>query len=109
MGKLTKSQKMIVAAMFARTNMGQPPPSVEDVAQLFASNNRQPFTHLSMPVNTLCGQYMEADEHERIFLAEARGWLRDKNLNTLESITEIWPDAGQLIAAALAKAVVNAR
>ncbi len=97
MTKFTKQQKMIVAAMFARTNMGQPNPTVEQVRRQFT----RPPEHLSTPVMAFCEQYMETDEHQRIFMAEARSWMRDKNLSTLEAIQQIWPDVGALIESAM--------
>ena len=61
----------ILSGMLARSNMGQPDPSIDQVKRLRSS----PPTTVQNAVCRLCEQFMESDEHERIFTEEAMAWF----------------------------------
>lgn len=48
---------------------------------------------------SLCQEYMESDEHERIFNNEAEGWFKDTfskaKYATREAVMATWPDTGK--------------
>lgn len=63
----TSAKQFTVAALLARSNMGQPLPS---------PGSRTAYRALSSAIMGLCEQYMETDAHERAFMSEGRMWLR---------------------------------
>ena len=68
--KWPAAKKYTVAALLARSNMGHNPPRE-------SSSPREAHSSLSSAVCDICGAFMETDEHEEIFMHEARMWLRD--------------------------------
>ena len=78
------AKKHTVAALLARSNMGQNPPTE-------SSSPRAAHISLSSAVCDICGPFMETDEHEEMFMHEARMWLRDYiNKNELsDSMSDI--------------------
>lgn len=96
--KFTREQKYVVAALFARSNMGIEKPDDSRVARLF-KNAAAPsrWASLSNAVIGICEEFMESDEHQKIFENEGQMWMKDSKLNSLESIWKIWPDMAELI------------
>lgn len=92
-----ESQLNVVAALFARGNMGQLQPSVGEIKRAFGNEKAT----LNDAVEMLCQQFMENDEHYDIFLEEAKGWVKNKKLRSLETIRSVWPDYANLIEEAL--------
>jgi hypothetical protein len=95
--KFTPQERCVVAAVFGHSNMGQPNPSVRRVRELFRAKRLT----LDGAVVSLSGSLMESDEHYKIFMGEAKGWLRDKKTAKLEDIQATWPDLGKLFEEAL--------
>jgi len=69
--KLTEKDIIILAAMFARSNMGMERASDNHVRRLKECR----FLHLEDAVSDLCSQFIETDEHYDIFVEEAQGWV----------------------------------
>jgi hypothetical protein len=89
--KLTDREKNVLAAWFARSNMGMERASRKEVERLL--NSTWEVTLQGATVS-LCEQFMESDEHERIFELEAEGWHKDlsRKYKTREAVLKIWPD-----------------
>lgn len=90
--KLTDKDAIILAAIFARSNMGQGRPSIQDVARAKASANPS----ISGMVSFFCGNFMETDEHQAMFEDEARSWYKGLKRDTAEYIKKVHPDIGAL-------------
>jgi hypothetical protein len=75
--------------------MGQNPIKRERLIDLLNPDRKWPLT-LQSAVITICGEFMESDEHEEMFLDEAKSWYRDfgprGKHKTRESILKVWPD-----------------
>jgi hypothetical protein len=69
--KLSEKDIIILAAMFARSNMGMERASDNRVRRLKDCK----FLHLEDAVSDLCQEFMENDEHYDIFVEEAQGWV----------------------------------
>jgi len=95
MTKITELERTVLAAWFARSNMGQNPFKRDRLIELLTPKERWPLT-LQSAVITICGEFMESDEHEDIFLKEAKGWFKDfgprGKYKTREAIIKTWPD-----------------
>jgi hypothetical protein len=108
----TKQQKCVVAALFARSNMGLNRPTAAELRPLLEAATRERHArslNLNWAVVSLCQQFMETDEDEDTFMDEARMWLRDEKLASLDEITKVWPDMAALLTAALAAATPSAQ
>jgi hypothetical protein len=97
--KFTKAQSYVIAALFARSNAGMDLPRAAELRRMMM--NASPLTTLGSAVVGMCDQYMETNEHQRMFMDEAKMWMKDKKLASLESIAKVWPDMGRLIADAM--------
>jgi hypothetical protein len=97
--KFTKPQLYVIAALFARSNTGMDLPKAAELRRMMM--NASPLTTLGSAVVGMCEPYMETNEHQRMFMDEAKMWMRDKKLATLESIAKVWPDMSRLIADAM--------
>jgi len=91
---LTERERIVLAAYFARSNMGQDPADRNHVQRLLKTAGR---VTLSCAVADLCGEFMETDEHQDIYEEEAQGWLatfeNDLDCDTREKVAAIWPHA----------------
>lgn len=83
----------ILAAIFARSNMGQGLPTAAEVARLRDSDKP---TTLESAVVYYCQQFMESDEHEKGFIAEGKMWMRELKRDTRERICAVHKDIGRL-------------
>lgn len=99
--KFNKGQLNVVAAHFARTNMGQSECSVGLLRRMLTDKDMS----LGSAVNVICGEFIESQEHYHIFMSEARAWLKEKRIKTLESVKAVWPDHGTLFEQALKQEV----
>lgn len=100
----TPAQKNVVAAIFGHCNMGQKPPTLETIKNLLPEGS-----DLSTAVMYMSGDLMESDEHQNIFEGEARAWLKDPKLDSLDSIRSVqgWNNLADLIEKALLKEIKN--
>ena len=90
---LTPSERIVLSAWFARSNMGQERASRKSVERLLASKHLT----LDSAVTALCEQFMESDDHYDLWITEAQGWFNDyfapnKEYATREAIIKTWPD-----------------
>jgi len=73
--KLTPYEHAWLAALFARSNMGQP---IDNIAPLTPKmreyKNKRGGDLLDDTVSDLCQELIENDEHYDIFIGEARMW-----------------------------------
>lgn len=83
----TRTQRLAVAALFARSNMGKGDPKPEVFKEAFN------FEKLSLAsaVNWLCGEFLENDEQHYMFFDEASAWYKDPKIWSLTEIRKIWP------------------
>lgn len=92
--KITSVERIVLAAWFARSNMGQKAPDQLTVQKILTEERKYPLT-LKSAVEQFCGDLMETDEHEKIFQAEGVQWFRtfspNGTRNTREAIIEAWP------------------
>lgn len=63
--------KFVAAALLARSNMGMPRPTAENMRWWHFT----PHTTLGSAVISICEEFIENDEHYEMFMDEARGWL----------------------------------
>jgi len=93
--KITPQERIVLAAWFARSNMGQPRAERFLVESLLNVERKWPLT-LQAAVERLCSPYMETDEHEKIFQEEGVSWFRkfspNGSHNNREAIIKTWPD-----------------
>lgn len=93
---ITEKERKILAAIFARSNMGMGVPSKDDVARAAA----EPFlSSVSGYVMDFCQQFMETDEHQTWFEDEALSWYDElgKKENTRERILKVHPHIGEVM------------
>lgn len=69
---MTLSELNILSALFARSNMGQPDPTADQMVNWFKGRED---VSLSLAVDVVCGEFYEGDNYADIFLGEARVWL----------------------------------
>jgi hypothetical protein len=76
--KLDEMAYVILAGVFALTNMGQPLPTQSSIENAIKDyrNPRINWTIESSAIH-FCGHLYESDEHEEIFLNEAKGWYKE--------------------------------
>lgn len=86
---ITHNQACVMSAMLARSNMGQFPVSDDKIRWL---KNLGPAVTVSGCVYNLCDDLMETDEHEEIFLGEAR-MFHQQLLQDGEKTREYWGEA----------------
>lgn len=102
---LTDMQLDVLAAMFARSNMGHGVPEAWKLRGLLTPAPRW-NPNLGSMVGNLCGDLMESDEHFDMFLDEAKMWRRIlKKKSELEAYRKSSPDLFAQFDAALAEAV----
>lgn len=98
--KLDAFELPILAAIFARSNMGQGLPSKKDVERHKANvdfRTKEPTPpDLETCVNDFCGKFMESDEHYVIFMDEARWWVKELKKRKTEEIASSHPDIAEL-------------
>ena len=70
MTKLSNDEVDVLAGVFACSNCGMNRPSRKDVRYAL----KYGFT-VHQSVMHFCGQYMESDDHEDMFLEEAYSWV----------------------------------
>jgi hypothetical protein len=98
--KLDAFELNILAAIFARSNMGQGLPAKKDVER-FKANTDWRTKELSPPtldtcVNGFCGRFMESDEHYDWFMKEAKWWLSSFKKTTAEVLAHNHPHIAEL-------------
>lgn len=98
--KLDEFELPILAAIFARSNMGQGLPAKRDVER-FKTNVDWRTKKLAPPalescVSDFCGKFMESDEHQDMFEKEARWWLKGLQKRTIEDIAQVHSDIAEL-------------
>ena len=105
-GEITRQERVVLAAYFARSNMGMDRATGKEVQGLLAGDGhgRYPVT-LDSAVVFLCQKFMESDEHYEVFMEEAASWYerfspdgkyntRDKIVKTWDHVKEVfWPEA----------------
>jgi hypothetical protein len=91
--KLTPRERTVLAAWFARSNIGMGRAPGKDVQSLLTNKGGVP---LDTAVLCLCRKFMETDEHFEMFLEEAQYWYKEfgprKEYKTREAILKMWPD-----------------
>jgi hypothetical protein len=81
----------ILAAMCAVTNMGQAMPSAEQISFAIKGKRSSNVSSLSSTVIYFAEQYMETDEHQDIFEADARSFIKDLRNDEAKGL-QTWPD-----------------
>lgn len=89
--KLTERERLVLAAYFARSNMGMDRAKRDEVARLMEANSITLFT----AVADLCQQFCESEDHYKIFCGEAKSWLNTfsirRGYGTRETVMATWP------------------
>jgi hypothetical protein len=94
--KLTECERVVLAAYFARSNMGMDRATSKEVQGLLAGDGhgRYPVT-LDSAVMFLCQQFMESDEHYDFFMEEAKMWASRRyfggKYRTRDAVIGTWP------------------
>lgn len=86
----TMMNRTILAGMFGVTNMGQPMPDVQSIAQAMCVDPQ--YRSIDTMVEYFAQQYIESDEHYDIFRAEMESWQSTLSEYTDEDIARIWPN-----------------
>lgn len=90
--RLSELDLMILPAIFARSNMGHGLPDASAVA----ADRRRTTTTLQGCVIHYAGHLMETDEHEEMFLEEARSWVKTLRRDGKSKTCQFHPDIGAL-------------
>lgn len=80
----------ILAAILAVSNMGMELPSPEKVSFAIKGKRTSNVSSLSGTVIYFAEQYMETDEHQSMFEAEARSFMKD--VANEKKARKSWPD-----------------
>lgn len=91
MTKPTKDERMILAGMLAVSNMGQAIPDIDLVSRAV----KHPPSNANVTAVHFAEQYMETNDHERMFASEVRGWVKNLQEMSWEEIRKAWPDIAQ--------------
>lgn len=91
--ELTDTELVVLAACFARTNIGMPVPDRARVQRLLELK----MVSLGGCVSAMCGQYMESDDDHAMFMGEAKMWRVTLKKDGREKITKVWPHMAALI------------
>lgn len=78
----------ILAAAFARSNLGFEFPDISDLSRLL----KRPKVTLIDAVLFFCQKYMEGDDHYDMFVKEAQGWKKRLAKRGSEEIAATWPE-----------------
>lgn len=89
---MDKTMVLILAGMFARSNMGLPRADIDDVARAKKNPPRTARESSEM----FCQQFMESDEHEDMFAGEAEMWEKELTQMSEEASRRTWPDQFKL-------------
>lgn len=85
--------KNIIAAMLACSNMGQKIDYGRVKGLVGVSEH---VKNVEEAVDDLCGAFMETEEHDKIFYAEAKMWLKELKGLKFPDIREKWPHIHKL-------------
>lgn len=90
----------ILAAIFARSNMGMGYPTKKLVEQLKVNKDWRTKEYapviLEVAVADICGRFMESEQHQGWFEQEARSWLNDLKRETCESLAQVHSGIAEL-------------
>lgn len=88
---LTERELCVLAGWFARSNMGQPRAGREMVQRILTQKYEVSVNSAAIH---FCAEFMESEEHERIFDEEAQGWYKSlkKEHKSRESLLKTWPE-----------------
>jgi hypothetical protein len=94
--RITERERIVLAAYFARSNMGMDRATNREIQKLLAGDGHgRCDVTLDSAVVYLCQQYMESDEHYKIFMDEAKMWASRRyfggKYRTREAIIGTWP------------------
>lgn len=97
----TAAELPVLAAMFARSNMGMGHPTEEEVSrakQGYMSHGSGKVVHLDLQaaVMLFCQRFMERDEDIRGFCEEAESWVETLQKDGKEETCRVHPDLCQL-------------
>jgi len=87
---MLEADRVVWAAMFARTNYGHSLPSASEVARYRTAAKHG--TNLPAMVNLVCADLCESDGHYDMFLDEAQSWSSCFASKELDYIFQIWPN-----------------
>ena len=97
--KLLDKDVAILAAIFARSNMGQGLAEQRIIDYLkkgWEVRGIMQYPDLSSAVIACCQHFMESDEHQRWFMEEAEAWAKDIRKDGKQKICEVHPDIAAL-------------
>ncbi len=98
--KLDDYELVILSGIFARSNMGQGVPAKKDVERWKKNvdwRTKKPAPpSLESVINDFCGKFMESDDHQEMFLKEAKAWMRDLKKKSAEYVAQVWDDLAEL-------------
>jgi hypothetical protein len=94
--RITERERLVLAAYFARSNMGLDRATSKEVQSLLAGEGHgRCQVSLDSAVTFLCQQYMESDEHQDMFMEEAKMWASKRyfggKYRTRDAIVGTWP------------------
>ena len=86
---MTDEDRIVWAAMFARTNMGQEMPTADDIRRYRVAARHG--TSLEAMVNMVCASYIENQRDFDMFVEEARDWHLVFQTQPDDYISSNWP------------------
>lgn len=92
---LSENERVLLAAVFARTNMGQSAPAKDTIRRMMSSAE-QYGTNLDSAISSICADIMESDEHYKMFMQEAKGWYKEFKKTSREYVITTWPENAEL-------------
>jgi len=94
--KITETERLVLAAYFARSNMGLGRATRKEIKRLI-NGDGYGYSSVTLPsaVLSLSQQFLETDEQYQMFLGEARMWASrryfGRKYSTREAILKNWP------------------
>lgn len=85
---MEKHKAIVLAGIFAVSNMGQKLPPIGDVVRVKANAK----TTVNSSVMAFAQGYMETDEHQKIFEDEGRSWFKTLLPMDDNEAAKTWPD-----------------
>lgn len=100
-----KFAQKTLAALLSISNMGMPLPTREEVQKFKQIKD----TTLQEAVVYFGRQHMETDEHEKMFLTEAKGFSKELRSMEMVDVRKTWPDVFDLFAEINSDAVFSGK
>jgi hypothetical protein len=94
--RLSELDLAVLPAIFARSNMGQGLPKQDVVDRMKLPGSHGQPIELHTAVIWVCEEFMESDEHEHMFVKEAKWWVPQLRRRGKTDICRVHTDIAEL-------------